>query len=70
MPDYILKDGEEGFIPVEGPHANRRFEKGVVYEDVPENELVRFDKVVTDEPKRAKKTPAEVMPSATEEVSQ
>lgn len=42
---YKLKSNVPGFEIVDGPFAGRKFEPGVIYEDVPAPFRDRFEKV-------------------------
>ena len=42
---WRLKNGEESFQVVDGPFAGRRFGKGCEYEEIPEQERRRFERV-------------------------
>lgn len=45
MKQYRLKNGQENFDVVDGPHAGKKYEKGKVYTDIPENERRRFAEI-------------------------
>ena len=68
---YTLKG--ESFEIVDGPHKGKKFVRGAVYEDVPDNEKKRFTKILnpietqSDAPRQAshpaeKKDASEVKP--------
>lgn len=44
---YCLKPGQESFEIVDGPFVGKKFEKGVVYETIPEHESSKFIADVT-----------------------
>ena len=45
MSKYKLKPGFEAFDVVDGPLAGRKFKRGVLYSEIPENEASKFEEV-------------------------
>jgi hypothetical protein len=39
---FCLKPGQETFEIVDGPFVGKKFEKGVIYETIPEHEAGKF----------------------------
>ncbi|NCD13687.1 MAG: hypothetical protein EOL92_00455 [Bacteroidia bacterium] len=41
---WRLKEGFPAFEMVDGPFAGRKYERGIIYSDIPENMKDRFEK--------------------------
>jgi len=50
MTEFKLKPGQERFQVVDGPCSNRSYVPGVVYTDIPDREVHRFEEVVAAPP--------------------
>jgi len=47
---YRLKKNVQSFTVVEGPLADRSYRHGQIYEEIPQNEAARFDRLATADP--------------------
>lgn len=45
MAEYRLKTGQERFQVADGPFANRQYEPGKIYDQIPPEEAYRFEEI-------------------------
>jgi|GEM_PF-1732675 len=48
---YRLKLKQPDFEPVEGPYANKKFNAGEIYQDIPREFASRFEEIKVEAPK-------------------